>query len=96
MKTDLPIRDPENALDRLCIGGLVAPLKTQDGRMCAVDQLAHAGKAEFLSGSPISELHAPVVRKTHIVVNAAVAWRVHGIFWSGGTMKGWLKPPSRL
>ena len=77
MKTDFPIRRLKNAPDRVGIRELVAPLQPKHGRVRAPDQLPHAGKAEFLACSPISELHGYNVRKTHIVVNAAVAGGVH-------------------
>ena len=77
MKTDFPIRRFEDAPDRLDIRGLLAPLDAEDRRVCAVDQLAHAGKAEVFACSPVFQLHAHFVRQAHIDVNAAVSCGEH-------------------
>jgi hypothetical protein len=77
VKTDLPIRGLENALDGVGIRELVAPFQPKHRRVRATDQPSHAGKAEFFACSPIFELHNVYVRKTHIVVNAAFAGGEH-------------------
>jgi hypothetical protein len=77
VKTDFPICCFENAPYRLDIRGLLAPLDAKNSRVGAVNQLAHAGKAQVFACSPIFQLHAEFVRQTHTDVNAAVTGGAH-------------------